>query len=91
MTTSTESVAQREGTNHNPIHCSFGHTDEQWMCRTELGAKQMNRQRGYFNIDLSGLVYLAVVGAVAVALLLFIGVPYGLWWLWDNFDIVRAR
>jgi hypothetical protein len=51
----------------------------------------MKRQRGFYNIDLSGFFYLAAIGAVAVLLLLFIGVPYGLWWLWENFDIVRAR
>lgn len=50
----------------------------------------MNKQRGYYNTDLGGLLFLAVMGCIACLLILFVGIPYGLWWLWENFDIVRV-
>lgn len=45
------------------------------------------REGGYLNLDGFFMVVgiLAAVGVVA----LLVGVPYGLWWLWDNFEIVR--
>lgn len=50
-----------------------------------------HKQRGYYNMDLSGLIYLAAIGLIAILALLFVGVPWLLWWLWDTFDIVRAK
>lgn len=47
------------------------------------------RQHGYLDLDGFYLIFgiLAAVGVIT----LIVGVPYGIWWLIDNFDIVRTR
>lgn len=49
----------------------------------------MKRQRGYIDVGNVGLFY--VIGLLAVLALIFVGLPALGWWLWENFDIVRAR
>jgi hypothetical protein len=46
---------------------------------------------GGFRDVWAGIMFFMVVGVIASLLALFVGVPYLLWWLWENFDIVRTQ
>ncbi len=48
------------------------------------------RQRGFIHIPDSFFVIVGILMAIG-AITLLAGVPYGIWWLIDNFDIVRTR
>jgi hypothetical protein len=39
------------------------------------------------SIDFSPLAYLAIVGLIAIALLI-LAAPVGLWWLWTHVSVV---
>lgn len=44
----------------------------------------MNNQKGYIDIDFTGLFVLAGIGLLAV----IIGVPAGLCWIWNHIEVI---
>ena len=38
--------------------------------------------------DFGPLVYLAVIGMIATALFVFVGIPMAIWWLFNHVQIV---
>lgn len=49
------------------------------------------RQRGYFLPDMRPLVFFMVVGLITTVLMVGVGLPALIYWLWSNFDVVRVR
>lgn len=54
-------------------------------------SKFKRQQRGSYLPDLGPVFFFAIVGLIAAAAVLFVGLPALAWWLWTTFDVVRVR